>query len=172
MPYHEKQTLHQTWIYVVLIAILGVFLWALIQQVFLGNPFGNHPVPDIILAITGIIPIGFLIILSVGKMHTIVTDKEIKVKITPFMFQWKHIHFSEILSYSSTTYFPIKDYGGWGIRLTLKGSRAYNVRKNKGVRIDLKNGRHIMIGSSHPDKLELAIQKHSSIMPARPVKEE
>ncbi len=172
MPYHEKQALHQPWIYVVLFAIFGIFLWALIQQVFLGKPFGNHPVPDIILIITGIIPIGFLLILSLGKMHTIVTDEEIKVKINPFMFRWQHIRFSDILSYSSTTYFPIRDYGGWGIRLTLKGSRAYNVRNNKGVRIDLKNGRHIMIGSSRPDELEAAIHKHSSITPARPVKEE
>ena len=66
------------------------------------------------------------------------------------------IRFDEIENVEAITYSPIKDYGGWGIRYRYK-AKAYNVRGNKGVKVNLKNGRHILIGSQNHNALANAI---------------
>ena len=50
------------------------------------------------------------------------------------------------------------EYGGWGIRWTRNG-KAYNVSGDLGVRIDYENGRHLLIGTRHPDALKQAIDQ-------------
>ncbi len=53
-------------------------------------------------------------------------------------------------------YRPILEYGGWGIRYGLRG-RAYNVSGNRGLRVELTNGKHILFGSAKPEELKLAL---------------
>ena len=168
MKFTETQKLHQPWIFVVLGIIFAIFAWAFIQQIILGEPFGNNPAPDSILIISFLIPVLLLAALLFGRMVTRVDEEGIYIKVKPFMFKWKYIPFTDITSYHSTEYSPIGDYGGWGIRLTFKGSRAYNARGNKGVKLMLKKGRHIMIGSAKPDILEKAIYSLSGLEPLRP----
>ncbi|NVL91956.1 MAG: hypothetical protein HWN71_02845 [Desulfobacterales bacterium] len=54
------------------------------------------------------------------------------------------------------TYNPLKDYGGWGIRYG-RGGRAYNVSGNRGVYLELSNGKSLLIGSLQPEELARAI---------------
>ena len=40
-----------------------------------------------------------------------------------------------------------REYGGWGIRGGLRGTKAYNVSGNRGVELMLADGRTVLIGS-------------------------
>ena len=90
------------------------------------------------------------------KLVTEVRDDGVFVRFYPF--PGSKIPLEDLISYKATTYSPIKEYGGWGYRLSiLKRSKAYNVSGNEGVRLDYSNGKHIMLGSQNAKKLEKAI---------------
>lgn len=56
-------------------------------------------------------------------------------------------------------YKPLREYGGWGLRMGLfgKGS-AINVSGNMGIQIELKNGDRILIGTNKPDDAKRIIK--------------
>ncbi len=62
----------------------------------------------------------------------------------------------DLKGYEVLTYSPIKDYGGWGIRYG-RGGKAYNVRGNRGVQLQLANGQRLLIGSQRPEELSNAL---------------
>jgi hypothetical protein len=57
----------------------------------------------------------------------------------------------DVQSIETITFDP-RDYGGYGIRSTTKGT-AYIARENQGVRLKLKNGSEIVLGSERPSEL-------------------
>lgn len=54
-------------------------------------------------------------------------------------------------------YSPLGEYGDWGIRRG-RGGRAYNVKGNRGVRLVLRTGKKVLIGSRYPERLITAIR--------------
>ena len=60
--------------------------------------------------------------------------------------------------YYAREYKPLREYGGWGIRCSLKRGKAYNVSGNKGVQLVFKNGKQLLIGSQKAEALEEAIR--------------
>lgn len=48
---------------------------------------------------------------------------------------------------------PIRDHGGWGYRVARGGERVYTARGDTGVRIRLRDGSTILVGSQRPEEL-------------------
>lgn len=69
----------------------------------------------------------------------------------------RSLPFAEIESAEAVVYRPLRDYGGWGLRVSGKG-KAYNMRGNRGVQLKLKNGGNVLVGSQRPDELARFIQ--------------
>jgi hypothetical protein len=67
------------------------------------------------------------------------------------------IPLSEIGSVQAVTYRPLREFGGWGIRWGWKGSRAYSIAGNRGVELELREGKLIVVGSETPEALATAI---------------
>ena len=44
--YREVQYFRQTWLWILLLSISLITIWGMVQQLFLGKPFGNNPAPD------------------------------------------------------------------------------------------------------------------------------
>ena len=80
--------------------------------------------------------------------------------IFPIHRCFRKIAFKELKGYKVRAYRPILEYGGWGIRFGLKG-KAYNVSGNRGVQLELTNGKRLLIGSQRPEELWQAIQAES-----------
>jgi hypothetical protein len=75
-------------------------------------------------------------------------------------FPWprKRIPSGEIASAAAETYHPIKEFGGWGFRWSLKESTVvYSVSGNRGVRITMNGGKKMMIGSQQAEELAAAL---------------
>ena len=70
----------------------------------------------------------------------------------------RDIPLEEIARWQACTYHPVLEYGGWGIRFSWKGT-AYNVSGNRGVRLELVNGKRLLIGSRRAGELESAIAR-------------
>ena len=65
---------------------------------------------------------------------------------------------TDVLAAEAVTYRPIREFTGWGIRWRPGWGWAYSVAGNRGLRVDLRNGSHLMIGSRAPEPLAEAVR--------------
>ena len=64
----------------------------------------------------------------------------------------KRIAYRDMESAAAVTYSPIREFGGWGIR-PMGGKTAWTIRGNRAVRVVLRSGRQIYVGSRFPQRL-------------------
>lgn len=150
-----------------LVAIL--FIWAFIQQVIFGIPFGAKPAGNIFLILFGLFfCIGIPLLL--GRMVTVVNEEGLRVSFGCLGWIKKKIPLSDIKEAEVVTYRPIRQFGGWGIRCgCFRGERTgcYSAKGDKGVLISLSGDvrvclfktRKLIIGSQTPEKLVSAIKR-------------
>ena len=157
--FREVQRFRQWWIWLLVLIAPALFIWAFVQQIVLGNPWGNNPASDLVLIILGaIFGIGLPAFMYTIRLTTVVRDDGIYLRFFPFHFKWVRFPFEDIDTFEVLTYSPLRDYGGWGIRYGLKG-KAYNVSGNKGVLLNLKDGKTVLIGSQRADELGYAVSE-------------
>ena len=66
---------------------------------------------------------------------------------------WKEIKKVEIVTYGFV--------GGWGIRLWTKYGTVYTIKGNKGLAIELLNGKKFLIGTQKETELNKIVEKAS-----------
>jgi len=140
----------------------AISVWAIFQQLVLDSPFGNNPAPDYVFVVLVVIVGGGLplFMYSTG-LDTEVRDCGTCIRFRPFHRKWVVFGFESIQKAEASTYSPLKDYGGWGIRYGRKG-KAYNVSGNKGVLLTLRDGKNVLIGSKNHEVLCSAINERLS----------
>lgn len=128
-----------------LLVIFGVRAWM--------QSAGNAPTSAVVWQLV-VLPVLTTLIFA---MHvSIRVSDELKVRLWPF--PTRTVSFNEIISVEVTKYRPIRDYGGWGLKIG-RGGVAYTISGNLGVKVGLANGRHIMIGAKQPAAVRYAIQE-------------
>lgn len=156
--FSERQRFTQVWLWILLLGLIGVFIFGIVQQVILGHPFGSKPGSD------GSLIIGLLIILLVSllmysfRLETDIKSEGIYVRFAPFhrnpkFYPWNIIQQSYIRRYN-----PILEYGGWGLR-GLGKNRALNVSGNKGIQLVMQDGLKLLIGTKHADEATEALKR-------------
>ena len=160
--YSEVQRVRQIWIWFVVLCLAGFFWYFFLKQVIMGTPLGSRPAPDVVFVIFWLIfSVGFPWLFFSAKLITEVRHDGIYIQYVPFHRTHRQIAFTEINEYRASTYKPILEYGGWGIREGRHGT-AYNMSGNKGVQLVLNNNRRILIGSRRPEELYQAIHSGCS----------
>lgn len=91
------------------------------------------------------------------RLETTITVTEITVRFYPFTK--KQITWTEVEQAFVRTYKPLWEYGGWGVRLSPKHGKAYNIAGNKGLQLILKNGEKILIGTQKEGELEAVLRQ-------------
>ena len=90
------------------------------------------------------------------KLRVSLYPDKLFVSFRPFVN--KPYLLDEIESCEALTYRPIMDFGGWGVRYSLKYRHwAYNVSGNRGIVLKFTNGKKLLIGSQQADELANAI---------------
>ena len=160
--YFERQRFRQWWLWMLVLIGPAISVWAIFQQLVMGSPFGNNPAPDYVLVVLVVIVGGGLplFMYSTG-LDTEVRDCGTCIRFRPFHRKWVVFGFESIQKAEASTYNPLKDYGGWGIRYGRKG-KAYNVSGNKGVLLTLRDGKNVLIGSKNHEVLCSAINERLS----------
>jgi hypothetical protein len=144
--FHEEQRFSLRWIRTLLvIAVLPVVVVFLIRGVVLPLLI----VPLILFAVG--------VLLAFARLVVDVDREAIRVA---FHFLWpkRRIPISEVRKAEATKYSPLLDYGGYGVRLGLRGW-AFNVSGHEGVLVETNDGSRLMISSQRPKELEAAIER-------------
>jgi hypothetical protein len=104
-----------------------------------------------------ILPVAIAALFLMLKLETQVRRDGLYVRFFPIHIRYRKFEREVLFEYFSTTYSPIREYGGWGIRFGAKG-KAYNVSGSQGVQLVFKDGKRLLIGSQQPDKLGEAME--------------
>ena len=156
--FEEVQRFRQPWIWAVLLLSLGVplvvFGYALIQQLIPNEAFGNKPASGTGFVVTAVPVLAILVLFYKMKLVTRVDSEHLHIVFSPL--RRRDIALSDISHWQALTYNPILDYGGWGIRVGRRGW-AYNVSGNRGVELQLTDGKKLLIGSQRAEELSVAI---------------
>ena len=86
------------------------------------------------------------------NLKTEITDEGISINLVPFFLKPKFIAWTDVSKVSVRKYAPIREYGGWGIRIGFNGM-AYNIAGDKGLQIVLNNGKKILVGTQKMEEL-------------------
>jgi hypothetical protein len=158
--FKEEQRFTQVWIWMLLLALTGIWVWQLVQQVFMGIPFGNNPSSDLVIILTGFFPLLAIILFRILTLETIINEEGVGYRFKPFQRKLKVIKAGDIQRYEVKKYSPLKDYGGWGVRLgSFNKGKAYNVSGNQGVLFELKNGKRFLLGTQKPSEIRSALER-------------
>jgi hypothetical protein len=147
--FHEEQGFRQWWIWLLIGFVAALQWWGSVQQIVLGQPWGNKPASDWMMVLLWLlVGIGMPAFFLYMRLIVTVTDESIDIHYRPLTR--RVIPMAEITHAEARTYSPLREYGGWGIR-GLGGRRAYNVSGDRGVELTLTDGRKVLIGSQRAD---------------------
>jgi len=158
--FNEEQHFNQWWIWLILILLSGFWIWQLVQQIFMGVPFGDNPAPDFVVILLGLFPVMAILLFRFLTLETKIDESGVYYRFKPFQKKYKVIKPEDIADVEVKKYHPVMDYGGWGIRygMTRKGN-AYNVSGNMGALFELRNGKKFMLGTQNPEAIRSALRK-------------
>ncbi|MFC1687073.1 hypothetical protein ACFL0L_00655 [Patescibacteria group bacterium] len=154
--FSEKQYIRIWWIRI-LVGIIALGMWVgFVIQIFFHIPFGNNPAPDwamypMTLLIGAVFPWFFFN----THLKIQVSGKQLNMRYFPFVNKvYTHV---DIAQATPTTFRPIREHGGWGIKYSINGVWIYTAYGNAGVEILFRDGKKIIIGSQRPDELASAV---------------
>lgn len=156
--FSETQRFNQWWLQLLFISLVlfvgyAIYNWYFINEA-VGNVLPNDSVGQMIV-IASTLPI--LILFYYLKLRTEIDESGISYQFLPFHFSPKKIAWTDIQNCYVRTYNPIMEYGGWGYRTSLGKGKAFNVKGTKGVQIELKTGKKILIGTQKQEQAKKVI---------------
>jgi hypothetical protein len=162
--FQEIQKFRQIWVWLIIVPIslsqVGIFGYGMVKQLIFGIAWGDNPMSDTGLLIFGsfFIALGMSLfwLFYAAKLVVEVRNNGLYFQFFPFHISSRKIPWEDLKKYEVRTYNPVGEYGGWGIRYGLKG-KAYNVSGNRGVQLELSNGKKVLIGSQKYEEFAKAI---------------
>ena len=120
----------------------------------------TEPISGLGAGLTGsaILLFPLLISLIFTRLDMEVRTDSLLIAFGPIHLARKRIPLSEIESVSGLTYRPLREFGGWGWRPRGKKT-AWTIRGNQALRVTLRTGREVYVGSRFPQRLEERVRK-------------
>ena len=98
------------------------------------------------------------------KLSTRIDEKGIYYRFFPFHFKTRTIPWEDFKKVYTRKYNSITEYGGWGLKSGLPWRKskgvAYNVKGDKGIQLELLNGKKILIGTQKRAEVDRALKSY------------
>ncbi len=162
IEFKEVQRFRIWWAWLAVATFNVLFIYAIVQQVILKEPFGSKPAPDYVLIIVAIFCLLLLWFLVSIKLKTRMNDTGIYYRYYPFHFKERSIEWHELRDAYMRSYDSLYEFGGWGIRQgSKKTGRAVNTRSssNIGLQLQFSDGKLLLIGTARPEALQEVIDE-------------
>ena len=156
--FSETQRFNQWWLLLILFLPVLFLLYSLYQWYFTNEAVGNVGPNDAVgqlIVIVSVLPI--LLLFYLFRLQTEIDESGIQYQFLPLHSSAKKIAWMDIENCYVRTYKPILEYGGWGFKTSLGNGRAFNVKGNKGIQIELKSGKKLLIGTQKPEQAKNVI---------------
>jgi len=154
IEFEENQKFTQWWLWLILIALGVIPIMGIYKQVILHEPFGNNPMSNLGLILFLIFVLALIGLFWLMKLKTEIDQNEIRISFFPFAkkrVKWQDVKFAEVLNYGFV--------GGWGIRFWTKYGTVYNTKGNKGLAVEMNDGKKFLIGTQKETELNRITEK-------------
>lgn len=162
MVFTEKQSAKKLLLVVLPLLLVGTITLA-IDWYDATNPLRKDNLQSQLI-ITGGVTALVLILFLIMSLRTKITKDGIIYSYTPFVKE-KQLKWDELEKVWVRKYKPIREYGGWGLRIGFGKGKAYNIWGTKGLQLVFKNGKQLLIGTQKPKELATFLkrlkEKHS-----------
>jgi hypothetical protein len=156
----ERQRFKQWWLWLILLGVNGLFLFGVFKQVLGGQQFGSKPMSDTGLLIATGLTILLTLLFVNFRLETHIKKDGIYVRFFPFHISFKHYTWDTLTKSYVRQYSAITEYGGWGLRFGLFGKgTAYNVSGDKGLQLEFKTNKRLLIGTNKANELTETLSK-------------
>ena len=149
--FHEEQAFRQWHAMLVLAMPPAALIFVTVRQLVWHHPRGTPPVSNGGLLFLAVLLVLVYVRLITVRLVTELRPAEITVGLRG-LWRKRKIPLNSVRTARAVEYDPIRDFGGYGIRSGLRG-RAYIARGNRGVELELQDGRKVLIGSQDPARL-------------------
>lgn len=153
ITFYETQRFTQWWLWLFLIPLGLLPLIGIYSQLILKKPFGNNPMSDSGLILLTVFNFAIIALFVILRLKTEITERDIKMQFFPFVRKkvlWQDVKTAEVVQYG---------FVGYGIRFGSKYGIVYNIKGNKGLAVELKNGKKILIGTQKEAELKHLLKK-------------
>jgi len=155
IEFQEEQKFAQWWLWLILIGVGMIPVFGIYKQLIIGEKFGDKPMSDNGLIVFTLFTFGILALFWFMRLKTKIDENEIQMNFFPFVkkkIKWNEIKSAKIVKYG---------FVGYGIRLGSEYGTVYNTKGNKGLAIELKTGKKIVIGTQKSTELNKIVEKAS-----------
>ncbi len=175
--FEEQQRFRQTWLMLLLVFVFGgtnaLLLWGCYVQLVQGRLWGDTPMGDtgliVVTAVMLVAGVAISVWFYLMCLETRVFPDRLAVRFRGLLID-RELFWHDIEAFEAVSYRPILEFGGWGVR-GFGANRAYNISGNRGVRLHLKGGKRLLLGSQRADALEQAIARASAREPGLQAKD-
>jgi predicted neutral ceramidase superfamily lipid hydrolase len=158
--FSEVQRFKQWWLWVILFGINFLFIYGVVNQVILGNKFGDNPMSNSGLLIFFACSLAISILFVFLRLETVISPDGIFVRFYPVILKYRFYSWTTVKKAYIRQYRPLMEYGGWGVRYSLTGKgRAFNVSGNIGLQLEFINGEKVLIGTQVSDKMRDVLEQ-------------
>lgn len=140
----ESQRFRQWWLWILMGFVSLIVIGSL-------SVAGEWKDPDQWVGL--VVLVSVIILLYVWRLDTRLDSVGVHYQVSP-VFGWRTISWDKIRSASVSQY----SFVGYGIRWDFNGW-IYNIAGNKGLRIELTNGRRITIGTQRPEEIQRFLEQ-------------
>lgn len=155
--FQEEQKFTQWWLWLIIIGVAILPIIGVIIQIFGDKPFGDQPMSDLGLIVYALFSVAFIWVFWSIKLYTNIDKNQIKFRMRPFAnrtISWSEIKSAQVIDYGFV--------GGWGVRWGTKYGTVYNTSGRKGLALELKNGKKLLIGTQRESELDAFVKQLKS----------
>ena len=140
----------------VLLGIMCVILFGFaVYEIYVAEDFELSSAGGITLLATATIMIVISALVFMLRIKTVVTYESLTVGT----FRGRTVPVQNISSVAAEDFSAMRDYLGWGLRIGKKGIGYISAGTNRGLRINLGDGKSFFISSKRTFELESAVNK-------------
>lgn len=151
--FKEEQRFSQWWLWIIIIGLGNIPIFGIYKQFILGEKFGNNPMSDLGLIIFSIFIFGIIILFLFMRLKTEITNNKIHLSFFPFVKKdilWTNVKSAKVIKYG---------FVGYGIRIGMSHGTIYNTSGNKGLSLELFNGKKYLIGTQKEKELQSVLKR-------------
>lgn len=160
--HYEERTSWAGWVHLLIIGLfLGIPVFVLLPEA-LGEGTGEMPAIPASALFLLLLVFPALLYAFLGQLRVRVTDRGVEAAWGLSEVLRKQFPYEEIVDAEAVTYSPLREFGGWGIRIGLGKKRAWTTRGNRALVLHLTDDTRFYLGSEKPERLLIRIQSAGS----------
>ena len=156
---YEETQRFALWVYILMFVMIA---GTLVAMVGLGGETGNPEKESIPFGVVLLTMAGLLLICNLLLLRVRVRENDVYLSLgVLFPMFWRRVGLDTIVEERVIRYRPLRDAGGWGMRLGMfegKPTSFFNARGDRGVLLATEQ-RPLIIGSQNPEPLAEAIAR-------------